>query len=407
LVVHGSGVHPGVLRRAGIENADLVLAVTAVDEVNLIASMAARKYGPDRLRAVARIHQSPDVAGNLALSAEDLGLDALISPENALVAATMGVLRYTGSGELHELADGKLVLIGMDLSADSPLVHETLADVRNDFRGEFLVVAAQGPRGIRIPTGSDRIAPDERAFVLTLPENLTELAILSGQPWHPVQRVLLIGCGNTGLTLARELEKHDLAPTIIEQDRDRAELVSSLLRRSLVIHGDGSDPELLRDRIEEGRIDTVIVTIDAAEKSVLIGIFATSLGAPKVVVRCDEPGYVPLANKLGVDAVISPKRAMADAILRYVRRGAVEATLLLGEHEAEVLHLRVPERPATPSLVTLPLKELTLPKDSLIGAVIRGADVIVGSGDTILRPGDELLVVSRPEGLRKLEELLC
>lgn len=220
LVVHGSGVHPAALKRAGIESADLMLAVTAVDEVNLIASMTARKHGTDRLRAVARIHQSPDIAGDLALSAEDLGLDALISPEQALTAATMGVLRYAGSGEMRELADGKLVLIGMDLSPDSPLVHETLAEVRHDFREEFLIVAAQGPDGIRIPTGADRIAPDERAFVLTLPENLTELAILSGQPWHRVQRVLLIGCGNTGLTLARELERHGLPATVIEQDRE-------------------------------------------------------------------------------------------------------------------------------------------------------------------------------------------
>lgn len=406
LVVHGSGVHPGVLKRAGIERADLLLAVTAIDEVNLIASMAARKHGARRLRAVARIHQSPDVGGERALNAEDLGLDALISPEHALTAAAMDALRFAGSGEMRELASGKLVLVGMDVGVDSPLLHETLAQVRNDFPGEFLVLAAQGPAGIRIPVGTDRLAPGERAFILTLPENLTELAILSGHPWHHADRVLIVGCGNTGLALGRELEKHNFAPTIIEQDKDRAELVASMLPRSLVLHGDGSDPELLSARIEEDRIDTVVVTIAAAEKSVLIGIFATSLGAAKAIVRCDEPGYIPLATRLGVDAVISPKRAMADGILRYVRKGAVESTLLLGEHEAEVLHFRLPETPAQPSVITQPLKDLPFPKGSLVGAVIRGDEVIIGSGETVLQPGDELLVVSRPEALGKLEKLL-
>lgn len=406
LVVHGSGVQPGVLKRAGIERADLLLAVTAVDEVNLIASMTARKHGNERLRAVARIRQSPDVAGDLALSAADLGLDALVSPEHALTAAIMAALRYAGSGEMRELAGGKLVLVGMDLGADSPLLHETLAQVRTDFPGEFLVVAAQGRNGIRIPMGADRLTADERAFVLARPENLTELAILSGQPWHRVQRILIVGCGNTGLALARELESQGLRPTIIENDRERAELVSGLLSRSLILHADGSDPELLRARIEEDRIDTVIVLLEEPEKSLLIGIFATSLGASKVIVRCDEAGYIPLANKLGVDAVISPKRAMADAILRYVRRGTVESTLLLGEHAAEVLHLKVPERPTQPGLITQPLKDLPFPKESLVGAVIRGTAVIIGSGETILRSGDEILVVCRAEALGRLEQLL-
>jgi trk system potassium uptake protein TrkA len=406
LVVHGSGVHPDALKRAGIERADLLLAVTAVDEVNLIASMTARKHGKKGLRAVARIHQSPDVAGELSLSPEDLGLDALISPEHALTVATMDALRFAGSGEMREMGHGKLVLVGMDLAADSPLVHDTLADVRNDFPGEFLVVAAQGRDGIRIPTGADRLTPDDRAFILTVPENLTELVILSGQPWHHVRRVLIVGCGSTGLALARELEEQNLAPTVIERDLERAELVASLLPRSVVLHGDGSDPELLRARIEEDRIDTVVVLLEEPEKSLLIGVFATSLGASKVIVRCDEAAYIPLANRLGVDAVISPKRAMADAILRYVRRGDVESTLLLGEHEAEVLHLKVPERPALPGLVTQPLKDLPFPKDTLVGAVIRGTEVIIGSGETVLRPGDELFVVSRPASLGKLEKLL-
>lgn len=406
LIVHGSGVHPAVLKRAGIERADLLLAVTAVDEVNLIASMTARKHAKRGLRTVARIRQSPEVAGEFALSAADLGLDSLISPEQAATTATLDALRYAGSGEMRELAHGKLVLVGMDLGPDSPLVHETLSEVRSDFPGEFLVVAAQGSNGLRVPTGADRLSADERAFVLTVPGNLTELAILSGQPWHRVQRVLIVGCGNTGLALARELEQQKLAPVIIERNERRAELVASLLPDSLILHGDGSDPELLRSRIDEDRIDTVIVLLAEPEKSLLIGIFAASLGASKVVVRCDEPAYIPLANRLGVDAVISPKRAMADAILRHVRRGAVESTLLLGEHEAEVLHLKVPETPTQIGIVTRPLKYLPFPKDTLVAAVIRGSEVMIGSGETVLQPGDELLVVARREAIEKLERML-
>lgn len=406
LVVHGSGVSPDVLRRAGIEHADLLLAVTAIDEVNLIACMTGRKHGGPRLRAVARVRQSREVAGAVALSAEDLGLDALISPEQAITSAIADVLRYAGGGEMRTLAGGKLVLVGMALGPDSPLVHETLAELRQDFPGEFLVVAVQGRDGLRIPAGADRLLAEERAFVLARPGGLTQLAILSGEPWHHVRRTLLVGCGNTGLALARELERQGLPATIVEHDPERAELVAGLLPKSLVIHGDGTDLEVLRERLSAERVDAVVVLLGEAEKSVLIGIFAKSMGAGKVVARCDELGYVPLANALGLDAVLSPKRAMADAILSYVRGGAVEAALLLGEHEAEVLQLRVPDRPARRELISQPLKELGFPRGSLVGAVIRGDEAILGSGNVVLRPGDELLVVTRPEALAKVAELL-
>lgn len=406
-VVHGSGVSPAVLLRAGVDRADLLLAVTAVDEVNLIACMTARKYGGSRLRVVARVRQSQQVAGDLALSAKDLGLDALISPEEAIANSTTEILHYGGAGEMRELAGGKLVLVGMALGADSPLVHETLAELRGDLPAEALVVGVQGHEGVRIPSGSDRLQVDERAYILTKPENLTELTILSGQPWHRVQRALIVGCGGTGLALARKLESEKITPTIIEKEMDRAELVAGLLPRSLVLHGDGANPEFLRSRIEEGRIDAVIVLLEDPEKSVLIGIFAKSLGARKVVVRCDKQAYGQLASELGIDAVISPKRAMTDAILRYVRRGVVQSTLMLGEHEAEVIEFSVPQRPSHPYLVERALKDVGFPKGALVGAVIRHGEAFIPSGSTVLRPGDNLLVVSSAQALRKVEELLA
>jgi trk system potassium uptake protein TrkA len=406
LVLTGSGVQPAVLRRAGIERADLLLAVTAVDEVNLITSMTARKHGPPEMRAVARIHQSPDAAGSPALSAEDLGLDALISPEEAIASATMDVLRYSGSGEMRELAGGRLVLVGMDVGAESPLVHGTLAQVRRGLEESFLVLAVQAQEGLRIPTGSDRLHPGDRAFVLTTPGNVTELAILSGYPWHHVRRVLIIGCGDTGMALASKLIAHGRATTIIEQDAERAQAVANALPHALVVHADASDPELLRDRIEDDRIDGVVVLLPEPEKSLLIGMFVGSLGTGKVVVRCDQPGYVQLANAAGIDAVLSPKRTMADALLRYVRTDAVESTFLLGNHEAEVLHFRIPDVPKRTELLRCRLEELPFPPGTLVGAVMRNGSVEIASGGTRLHPGDELLVVSRTGALGKLESLL-
>jgi len=406
MVVRGSGVNPAVLRQAGIGRADLLLAVTATDEVNLIACMTGRKHGAKDLRTVARVRWSWHTEGEPVLSAEDLGLDALIGPRQEIANEAVSVLRFVGSGEVWEMAGGKVVLVGMSLSEDSPLVHDTLAEVRRDFAGDFLVVAVQGKAGFRIPGGGDRLQADERAFVLTLAENVTELAILSGQPWSHVGRIMIVGCGNTGLAVASALESRHLTCTIIEEDRERAEHLAGLLPRSLVIHGDGSNPEFLQKHIEETDTDAVVVLMKNPEESLLIGIFAKSLGARKVVVRCDESGYIPLAHKLGIDAVLSPNRAMISAILRYVRRGAVESTLLLGDSSTEIIQFKVPEKATHPAILLRPLKDLAFPEGALVGAVLRGSTAFIATGNTVLSPGDELFVACNRASLRHVETLL-
>lgn len=406
IVVPGSGVSPPILARAGISRADLVLAVTPVDEVNLVACMIARKHGPPGLRTVAKVTQSHYIGG-AAFSADDLdAVDALIHTEQAIATVAIDMLRYAGSGELRELAGGRLALVGMHLGAESPLIADTLSAIRADLPDESLVVAVEGRAGVRIPTGSDRLRTDERAYVLTLPKHLTELMILSGQPWYRVHRVLLIGVGNTGLALAQELEAKGFAPLLLEQDHDRAEALAPRLSKSTMLHGDGSDPELLRRIIEEQHTDAVVVLLKDPERSLLLGIFAKSLGARKVIVRCDKAAYAHLAHQLGVDAIISKKRAVANAVLRYVSRGRVESTLMLGEHDAEVIDFRVGDAPAHADLIRRPLRELELPAGALVGAVVRKGTAFIATGDTVLRPGDDLIVVCKPEAIAPFERLL-
>ena len=407
IVIPGSGVSPAILQRAGIDRADLFLGVTPIDEVNLIACMIAKKHGPSGLRTVAKVKQSHYVGAGF--EADDLdAVDVLVHTEHAIASIAMEMLRFAGSGELREVAGGKLLLVGMLLGPDSPLVGGTLAEIRADLPRESLVVAVQHEDGVRIPDGTDRLAVDERAYMLTLPKHLTELTILSGHPWYRVHDVLLIGVGNTGLTLAQELEARGFTATLLEQDHARAEDVASRLPRSTVLHGDGADPDFLRRVIEDQHIDAVVVLLKDPERSLLLGIFAKSLGARKVIVRCDKPEYAHLAHKLGIDAIISKKRAVANAVLRYVSRGRVESTLMLGdEDDAELLSFRVPAAPARAELTARPLRELDFPADSLVGAIVRDGAAFIASGETVIQPRDELIVVCKPEAIAKIEAMLA
>jgi trk system potassium uptake protein len=175
-----------------------------------------------------------------------------------------------------------------------------------------------------------------------------------------------------------------------------------------VLHGDAADPDLLRRIIEEQHVDAVVVLLKDPERSLLLGIFAKSLGAKKVIVRCDKPEYAHLASKLGVDAIISKKRAVANAVLRYVSRGQVESTLMLGdEHDAELIDFRIADPPTRPELTTRPLAELRFPTGALVAAVVRNGTAFIASGDTVLAPHDELFVVCTPDVIASVEAILA
>lgn len=404
LVVNGSGVNRSVLLQAGIQRADLFIAVTEVDEVNLVSSMIATRLGKDPM-TVARVREVEHYQAG-ALQAKDMGLSLLVGPEQSVADQVVGQLSFEGAGEIRFLADGRLVLLELPLSEDSPFCHESVAELsRSTFPEPSLIACIAGKDGLRIPRGDDTLAPDERADILTTPDNVDEFLILSGKPWHHVRHVLIIGGGSIGFRLARELELQRLYPTIIEIDRERAEWLSRKLTKSIVLHGDGTDPQLLKEQLEE-RADGVVVLLEDDEKAVLVGLMAKHLKAKKVVVRSDKLEYAPIAHKMGIDALISPRRALANSILHYVRRGHVATSHMLGDHEGEVLELEIPASPANKSLLELPLKDQEFPRDTLVGGVLRGDSVFIPDGNTFFQAGDTLLVVALPKAIAQVEKLV-
>ncbi len=401
LVLSGSGVSHNTLRRAGVRKADLVIAATSVDEVNLIVAMNAAKLGKDGLQTIARVRDSSYLAGEEALSAQELGLSLLVGPELSVANRVIGLLSFQGSGEIRYLADGRVTLLGLTLSDDSPFVHDKLSELRGTFPEPSLVVAVHGPKSLVLPNGETRLRVNERVDVLTTPENVDELLILSGRPWHHVRDVLLIGCGTIGFSVAKQLESRRIYPTIIEVDPERAAYVARRLSRSVVLCHDGTDINLLREQMAE-RADAVVVLLESDHDSMVAAAFCKHLGAKKVISRVDQLAYAPIAHRLGIDALISPSRAIADAILRYVRRGSIDSLAMLGDHEAELIELHV-EEGNEDELLNRPLRELDLPKGSMIGAVMRDGEVELATGDTILRVGDSIMVIAKTEALGTIE----
>ncbi len=403
LVVQGSGVNFRTLEKARVKKADLVLAVTQVDEVNLVACMTAAKMS--KARTVARVREVGYLGGDRSLTARELGIGLVVGPERAVAEQVVELLNFDGAGQIWNLCGQNLRLIELPLAEDSPFIHESLSQLSDVLPSPSLIAAVAGRNGLRVPRGDDQIKQGERAYVLTTPPNVEEFLILSGKPWHHVRHVLIIGCGNIGFYLAQELERRHLFPTIIEFNKERADFVSRNLIKSIVLHGDGTDPDLLREQLDE-RADAVVVLIEDNEKALVAGLMARHMGAKRVIVRCDKRAYEPLGREMGIDALISPRRAVADAILQFVHRGKVQRSHMLGDHDGEIMDLKIPDEPKNKSVLERPLRELDFPPGAILGAVTRDNHVLIADGDTQLKPGDEVLVIAVRDAIGAVEKLL-
>lgn len=405
-VLHGTGISRRVFQRAGIERADLLLAVTQVDEVNLVAAMTADKINPE-CRTVARVRDIRFIYGNDAINAEEYGIDFIVSPEDAVARQVVRLLQYAGPGQISPLADGQVTMLELPVLPHSTLPYITCGEFVAALPAQSHVVAVLGDNGLRIAKPDDRLHVGQRTFVLCAPGEVNEILSLAGSDLHYIKHVLLVGGGTIGAHVGRALQQLRFDVTIVEKDAQRAEEIAVLLTKSTIIHGDGTDPSFIKAQVKEGQ-DAVVVLPEEDTSALLTGIVAKHFGATKVIVRVDNQGYAPVAHKLGIDALISPRRAMADAILHFVRRSHTMSAKMLGDHQGELIDFHI-DAHSDKKLTEVPIKDLKLPMNSVIGVIMRGGEVIAPrpGDDTCIQVGDHVFVVALRDAVPKLEALFA
>ena len=401
MVIQGSGLSRAVLNEAGIRNADLFIAATRIDEVNLVSCTIAQKAGPHSLRTVARIKEIELYTDN-AIHGRDLGISLLIGPRESVVEQIMGQMLFSGSGQIRTMADGHLSLLELPLAPSSPLVNKPIASLREELPMPSLIVGVYGPNGFRIPDGKLQLSPDERVDILTPSAQIQKLLKWSSNKQHTTKHVLILGAGATGIRLARRIEHSKMACTVLEADKSKCENAAKVLNKSNVIQGDPSDTAFLKEQMGVDP-DAVFVDLDDDEKNVLLGLFAKQLGAHKVIVLSNKLAYTPLAHKMGIDAVFSPQLAMAKAILQFIRQG--NARFMLGDHDGEVLEIVIPTPPKNRAILEHPLSEIDFPDHALLGAVSRDKTVFMPNGKTILESGDKLFIFVLTPAIQAVEKL--
>ncbi len=397
----GTGSSPAVLRAAGVDHCDLVLVVTNSDEVNLTACRFARLLAP-AATLIARIRSADYLHFFEEVGAASLDVDTVINPEREVANQILEFLAVPAASSVTEFARGKVKMLGLKIPATCPHVGRPLSELRMVGGPRFLVVAIERGGQVIIPGGGDVILSEDLAYVVTKQENTEQVVAHFGMPNQPVKNLVVVGGGAIGRLVAAGAREMGIKMRIIEKNPARCEALVDELEDVTVLNGDGTDLSLLEEE-NVGAADVFAAITDDEEENVLIAMLGRKMGARRTIARVAHLGYVPLVSSLGLDLVVSPRFAAVGAILRHLRAGKVLAVAPLKDEDTEVIEVEAQD---TSAVVNRPLAEVKLPHGSLVAAVIRNGEVEIATGDTVVRPGNQLVIFVTRQVLKKVEKLL-
>ena len=405
ITLQGSGASPALLMEAGIKEAELLIAVTSCDEINMLACLIASRHGV--ATKVARV-SNPDYFANEAdLSPKDLQIDLLIDTAHLCAEEFLRLLNTPEAREIVEFEEGKVQLVAFRVKASNPLQGNPLARLgKEGFISNLRFTAIKRRQGETIiPKGNDYILEGDEVFAIGSREAIAHLLELSGVSLNQrLNRVIIAGSGQIGIYLAQALEASGTQVKMIEANLEKAETASNILKRTTVLHGDYLDPGFLEEAGVNGVEGFVSVTGDD-EHDVMACVTAKQNGAARVLALVQKPRYLPILAAIPtLDAAVSSHLTAVGNILRLVRRGQIVSVASLREIDAEVIELVAGRNSKVIHKNLISLRD-ELPADALIGAIVRRDQVLVPTGDSVIQTGDRVIVFSMPDAIPSVEKL--
>ena len=402
--VVGSASHPTVLVEAGIEDADMVIAVTQNDETNLVACKLAQQLFNVPTR-IARIRATDFLGEERILGQECFAIDLAICPEQVLTDYIVKLIEFPEALQVLEFANGKVSLVAVRAFQGGPLVGHQLKDIRKHMPSVDARIAAVFRGDASIPPEGDTVveAGDE-VFCLAATEHIRQVMREIRRMDKPVRRVMIAGGGNIGQRLAEALETNYVVK-IVEHNKRRCEILSGRLDSALVLQGDATDESLLEaENVDE--MDIFVAVTNDDENNIMSCLLAKRMGARRVVALINRRSYVDLLQAGQIDIAISPAQATIGTLLAHVRRGDVAQVHALRRGAAEALEAVVHGDAQSGPLVGKKIEEIELPKGTTIGAIVRGEEVIMAHHDTVVRAEDHVIVfVTNKKLVPKVEKL--
>ncbi len=402
-VIVGRGSSPKVLLQAGIEEATLLIAVTDSDEVNMLACLVASACGRPGTTKVARVRDEVFFEDQRLQDRLARVVDLHINPEREAAEKVLRVLSVSAATDVVSFADGKVQLIGLPVGEDSPLAGVRFSDLaRIDPQRRLLVAAISRPGQVVIPKGSDRPRAGDTLYAVTTGERVASVLGICGFPMVPLKRVMIAGSTDVAVQVARGLEQRGVVTKVIEPDKARCYALADVLSKSVILHGEPTDPALLSEEFVEEEDAFVAASLDE-EENILSAVLARRLGVRRTIALTDKAAYLELIRAVGVDAVVSPRLAAVSSILQFVRRGRILSATAFGD-EAEALEFEATE---TSPIVDKPLKDVRFPRGALVGAIFRDGETLAPSGDDVISAGDRVVVFALKPAIPEIERLIA
>lgn len=400
LTVHGSGASAKILAEAGIAKADLFIAVTNSDETNLISCIMSREY--DVKTRIARVYNEDFLTPGVSRHEESFGIDLLISPKWAMSEEVIKLIHASSAFDTAQFAKGKVMLLGYVIREDNPFVGMSLLEIgRKQNTGKYVMTAIIRDGRTIIPRGHDVIHAGDKIYLMMLKQDMPSVEKLFNLTRRLPENIFILGGGDMGYLIARQLEELGMKIKLVEQDLDRCNFLSENLSRTLVFNCDALNANCLLEE-EIDLADLVIAVTESDTSNILASLLAKHHGAKRCITRITRKDFIPMLGKLGIDVALSPLQVAADMILRYVRRGKIVSIATILDSDAEVMEVKVPE---TKFIAGQPLKDCAWPTESNVGAIVRQNEAFIPTGDTIIQPGDNLVIFFTKAAARDIDKL--
>ena len=389
LVIEGNACSPTTFRDPDIRNADVLIACTDSDEMNMITCMMAKNNGIKH--TVARIRNVDYAINSPEMLNSEMKIDLILNPERITAAEIDHILMTPSALNVDDFADGKVRMFEAKLKENSPYANIPLKNLK--IPNDILVAMLFRKHKMIIPRGNDVLLPGDNVYFVGKQEAILEFEQNFTNTYEKLEKALIIGAGRTGRFLAPMLEKQGLMVKVIEKNKERCQMLAAMLEKGLVLCGDGTDIDLLT---EEGvsEADVVVCITEDDKLNLLLALLAKHLGAKKTIVRVTRNEYIELMEKVGVDVVLSSRLLSAGEVLRFVRKGGIVSVSLLEGAQAEALEIIVA---AGSEVEGKALRNIKLPQECLICAIVHKNEAIIPNGDTVLNANDRIILFAKSE----------
>ncbi len=400
IVVEGNGASPRNLTEAKVQEADYVLSLTRVDEVNLIASQQAHELGAKKI--IARLRNQQYTTRDSIIKPEKFGIDLVIHPEKEACSEIVRLVRHSYATQVMDFEGGRMQMIGVRLQGNCPVEGRTVRDIceeQKEFKFGIITVLRNGES--HVPWGDFVLKSGDTCYFIVKTESVDSLVTMLGKEARRTKSIIILGGSKIGRSIAHELQ-NEMTVRLIDSRREKAQWLAAALEETMILYGDGTDVELLKaENIQEA--DSFIAVTENEQTNLLSGLLAHHLGVKQSVIHVNTTEYLPIVQEIGVGAVISKNMSTVNAILRFITSDVTETSITtFDEIDVDVVEFN-PE-PGSP-VTQANLHDIKFPEDSIVGIINHHGHLSIARGNTIITEEDTVLVFAKKKAVPKLRKL--